>query len=415
VTPVFYTAWSCGKSDKMDEFDLGNLTSAGRIQLEDEETQVAHAVEVKLVDREYQPLPIPGSKVGQAAATTHHLWWWTSEQTAAGNHAVKLGLHRILKAEVHNSIFRRSPRVDLYFAKDPSAPLVRLVFAHKRDAGVFHERLEISIQRQSWKIKKKVVHRESGFSTQYAGVGGVMRRQEQEREQTKALANEAFSDLSALLTSASEIVGLADRFSEAVKRKKASSSGEGGQEDEDEFFSILNDMGIANPATKKACGAKFHQELARELADFLGIHLKQHAQSGVIALTDLYCMVNRARGTQLISPNDLYQACTLMQPLGLAFSLKTFDSGVSVLQAQSLDDDQLARKVLDMLAEKEKEAAPQATRPYLTALQLSQANTASLQLALEQLKTVERMGLLCRDETEHGLAFYRNLFPQWID
>ena len=30
---------------------------------------------------------------------------------------------------------------------------------------------------------------------------------------------------------------------------------------------------------------------------------------GILPLTDLYCLYNRARGTDLVSPDDLLKAC----------------------------------------------------------------------------------------------------------
>lgn len=44
-------------------------------------------------------------------------------------------------------------------------------------------------------------------------------------------------------------------------------------------------------------------ELSRELERFLIGVLDKFG--GVLALVDIYCMYNRARGTELISPEDL--------------------------------------------------------------------------------------------------------------
>ena len=62
-------------------------------------------------------------------------------------------------------------------------------------------------------------------------------------------------------------------------------------------------MGIASPVTRQTAGALFHQQLALQLADFLAPHL-EHAR-GVMTLPDTYCLFNRARGTELVSPEDL--------------------------------------------------------------------------------------------------------------
>lgn len=54
-----------------------------------------------------------------------------------------------------------------------------------------------------------------------------------------------------------------------------------------------------------------------------------------MSLTDAYCRVNRARGLELVSPEDLYRACrTLTTPL----KLRLFDSGVIVIQLSEQDD-----------------------------------------------------------------------------
>lgn len=57
-----------------------------------------------------------------------------------------------------------------------------------------------------------------------------------------------------------------------------------------------------------------------------------------MALTDVYCRVNRARGLELLSPEDLIQACHVLEQLNLPIRLREFDSGVKVLQLQSHND-----------------------------------------------------------------------------
>jgi ESCRT-II complex subunit VPS36 len=59
---------------------------------------------------------------------------------------------------------------------------------------------------------------------------------------------------------------------------------------------------------------------------------------GMMALTDVYCRVNRARGLELLSPEDLIQACHMLEQLNLPIRMRRFDSGVKVLQLQSHSD-----------------------------------------------------------------------------
>lgn len=55
----------------------------------------------------------------------------------------------------------------------------------------------------------------------------------------------------------------------------------------------------------------------------------------MMSLADVYCRVNRARGLELLSPEDLLTACHTMAGLGLPLRLHKFDSGVMVLQLSS--------------------------------------------------------------------------------
>ena len=52
---------------------------------------------------------------------------------------------------------------------------------------------------------------------------------------------------------------------------------------------------------------KFHDALAGEIESFLSTIIDKFG--GVVGMVDLYCMYNRARGTDLISPDDLSIAC----------------------------------------------------------------------------------------------------------
>lgn len=69
-----------------------------------------------------------------------------------------------------------------------------------------------------------------------------------------------------------------------------------------------------------------------------------------MALTDVYCRVNRARGLELLSPEDLLNACRQMQLLDLPMVLYKFDSGVIVLKLASLSDDCIAESTAELVS-----------------------------------------------------------------
>ena len=111
-------------------------------------------------------------------------------------------------------------------------------------------------------------------------------------------------------------------------------------------------------------------------------------------------MYNRARGVALVSPDDLVRAAAQFAPLGLPLCARTFPSGVAVVQLAALDPRAAAATL----------AAAVAAAGHLSAAQLAHARGVSAVLALEDLLAAEALGLLCRDDTVEGLAFFPNRF-----
>lgn len=69
----------------------------------------------------------------------------------------------------------------------------------------------------------------------------------------------------------------------------------------------------------------------------------------MMTLTDVYCRVNRARGLELLSPEDLLNASRQLGPLDLPLVLRIFDSGVMVLQIRSLDDEAVVESIAELV------------------------------------------------------------------
>jgi ESCRT-II complex subunit VPS36 len=168
------------------------------------------------------------------------------------------------------------------------------------------------------------------------GVAGIMTREAQKTSQTAANLAAAFQDLDNLMGMAAEMVKLAEKFRGVMGADGAitlnpnsgssgsltsltaagSGGGAGGADSPSSSEQLLLDaetqlqliaMGITSPVTRASAGARYHQELARQLADFLAGPLAK--AGGVMMLPDVYCLFNRARGTELVSPDDLLQAC----------------------------------------------------------------------------------------------------------
>jgi hypothetical protein len=107
---------------------------------------------------------------------------------------------------------------------------------------------------------------------------------------------------------------MAELLRERIRRERlesgAAASSLGGMDQEME--DLLLDVGIVNPVTKESAGSLYHRQLSRQLADWLIAVLER--RGGVMAAPEIYCLFNRARGTELVSPEDLIQVNALSHP-----------------------------------------------------------------------------------------------------
>lgn len=91
-----------------------------------------------------------------------------------------------------------------------------------------------------------------------------------------------------------------------------------------------------------------------------------------MSLADVYCIYNRTRGTNLVSPDDLLKSCSLFTHLGLPCQLVTFESGVRAVQLNSHSREAVWQRLSRLLREV----------PFMTAYNL--ANELQIPLAIAE-------------------------------
>ncbi|KAJ2830486.1 Vacuolar protein-sorting-associated protein 36 [Coemansia erecta] len=218
----------------------------------------------------------------------------------------------------------------------------------------------------------------------------------------------AFLDLDALTAMANEMVGMAEHIATQLNSPAASKlRRQGGEGDDDSteradaFRQYLLDLGIDSPVTKDTAGAVFHEELARELCDYLENYVSQ--SGGTVALVDAYCLYNRAREFSLVYPADFVQACGKFEQLGLSLRLREYPSGLLAIEDPSSASDAL---IISRINSYIQNFGP------VTANELSALEDCPLTLAEERLWICEQAGRICRDESVEGVRFYLNRLVQ---
>lgn len=166
--------------------------------------------------------------------------------------------------------------------------------------------------------------------------------------------SDAFRDLGQLMSKAEEMVSLAQYF----KDRAAGPGPEGGDMDAETALDLYH-LGLVTPVTKEAAGRKYHRQLAEQarflkfqcrvtlhclsncytwsitnkqphlplqrtpllqLATFLEAPLQR--AGGVLPLSEVYCLYNRARGLELISPDDLLSAVKHLSVVGASLEVR---------------------------------------------------------------------------------------------
>ncbi|EFC41649.1 predicted protein [Naegleria gruberi] len=369
--------------------------------------------------------------------TTHRIYiMFHSDNTSSSiqsDHGISCPLSSIEKVEKESGGFFRSPKIKFTIKSSNFSISFR---KGKRDE--FYDHLQDQLKKKKWtedvnnamqistsmdsisslttdssNNNNKNVKKD--FTTSTAGVAGIMKRIDQENLEERKEMDDAFSDLKKLMEKAEDMVNMAENYKNKIVQRMKNDTEATSEETEEEkqILDFLLNLGLASPVTKQSTGALYHQQLARQLIDFLD-KIVQERYGGVITLSDAYCLYNRARGTDLISPEDMEKACSLFEKLKLPMKLKVFDSGVIVIQSSQYSDRMMAEKIAEFI--RDGHECDVMTYKFITAVRLAQLLNVSIVLAKELLLTAEHNRTLCRDENEEGIRFYlvSDVFDKFI-
>ncbi|KAM3498173.1 hypothetical protein MY10362_008500 [Beauveria mimosiformis] len=300
---------------------------------------------------------------------------------------------------------------------------------------IFYERLKGSMTQRKWLLQNAPpppkgrprdgslsgAEADTGHSerrTKTAGIAGLEQLGLSRHKNNELLIGSAFEDLEALMASAKEVVALAERFS----LQKGSGNGSFSAEENAILAESASQLGLVT--TKDMVGGSggseslYLSELARNLAEFLTDDTRSVLKKagGILTLVDLWAMFNRARGgVELVSPLDFEKAARLWESLKLPVRLRTFRSGVMVVQGRDRTDDTTIKALLSWLQDLH-EFPPERDVAWdwrafgrgVTAQEAAERFGWSLGVAEEELLMAEEHGALCREEGLEGLKFWKN-------
>lgn len=381
-------------------------------RLVESETFVSRDRNVKIYDGDQKT----DFEDGEVVLTTHRLFWGRPGEIARAAVTLCLPLSYVisLSEETTSNFFGRKTRIIMHLrppevGKGPG-PLDRSRAAHIKLSGKnglsveFHSALRETLSARVWEISltnETVLKSPEPLTNvndrlariqKRTGIGGIERHLEAKAKATDENIALAFQDLSVLMAMAKDMVGLSKSISGKIREQK----GEISDDETVRFKSYLLSLGIEDPVTRDnfTSNTAYFNSLAQQICEMLLDPIEEHG--GMMSLADVYCRVNRARGLELLSPEDLLHAC---EQLNGPIKLRRFPSGAMVLQLESHDDELIAIDVLEKVIAAES----------LAVEELAKQLGISLLLAKERLLVAERLGKVCRDESVEGLRFYANL------
>lgn len=340
-----------------------------------------------------------------AQLTSHRIVFW-SNSSGSKRESRYLHLSQILQMTPESHYFK-SPKLLL-----ATAALGDLLLVYPKDKAKLrddcHQLLQKALSRKQWEEAKAAAIKSSAntaTSTRRVGVDAILTRNARRHETAARITDSAFSgDAEQLLTEAKELVQVIHKYVATLDRQEADQSDD--PDAQKQLVGLLTNMGMTSALSKADFSGNqdaYLDQVSRELADFC--RPKFSGTTPVLTLTDVYCYFNRARGSHLLSPEDVLAAAERCQKLQLGLSVSEFPSGLKVLQ-----DDRHADPV--KLTERLAKLREKMNVDSLTAMDISQQWKVSAVLAMEQLQMVERLGYLVRDETLETLRFFPNLFDE---
>lgn len=352
---------------------------------------------------------------GEVVLTSHRLLWGRNGEIARGGNALSLRLKYVQsfdEEEASSMLFGRKKRIILRLGpvlsdKSPGpmdysvASFVKISGKNGVDPG-FAQALYETVSAKIWAVtegesssKSTTSATEPAKRVLRTGIMGIERNLVEKHKQTDENISLAFKDLGKLMEKAKEMVAV----SKVVSAKIRERHGDISEDETVRFKSYLMSLGIDDPVTRDGTrsNSEYFMKLSQQLVEMLLDPMTE--AGGMMSLADVYCRVNRARGLELLSPEDLLEACKLL--LG-PIKLRQFPSGAMVLQLDNHDDELVSQETAELV---EKSTS-------ISADELARVVGISLLLANERLLTAERLGKLCRDESIEGLRFYPNLFLQ---
>lgn len=260
---------------------------------------------------------------------------------------------------------------------------VRLSF-RKGGEKIFYSTLKEALAKRAWDLSaaaanklikrsdthksRKDVGNSGGPPSETVNLGGgidaIMRGINLDSRDREDSLDDALKDLDSLMRKAKDMISLAQTINARLAPSSSAAATGGAQTtttaEERQAVSLastsLQSLGLVSAAVTAdlvSDSKRYHEELAKELAEVLRKGGVMERHGGIVGLDEVWCLWNRARGVALVSPKDLRLAAPYLPHYALshatAVRLRVFPSGLTILYTPHFSLPSFSARILELL------------------------------------------------------------------
>lgn len=249
------------------------------------------------------------------------------------------------------------------------------------------------------------------FSSQIGGSGLGMARIQNLMKQKMAQQNQmiqgSFSDIQSLRQNAKEMIELAQQIRAKINlAQQQQQQGGSTQQSQSELNSVLSKIGFIDPVTKEVAGSEYYLRLAEQINDYFNDYFIKNPSVKVITLIDAYCIYNRARGGNTVSPKDMQQALKNFKSVSNKIMIKNFNNEMIVLHTKDFSNQNILNLVMQFMKQKNEE--------FVTVNELTKIlNVKNVILEKILIEDMLNGGYLLIDEYDLDVRYYLNKIREY--
>ena len=217
-------------------------------------------------------------------------------------------------------------------------------------------------------------------------------------ENQKQLIEGSFTDINSLKQNAEQMIIIASQIRNKIANNPNNKS------ENDEINSVLSKIGFVDPITKEVAGSEYYLKLGEQINHFFMDYFAKNPKTKALTLIDAYCLYNRARTGNTISPKDMRQAIKQLTDGKVLHDIiiKNFNNEMIVIQTPEFSGKNILSMIKKFMEEKKQQ--------YIEMSDLT--NILHVENVLLEKTIIEDLllsGLILVDESDLEVRYYLNI------